>query len=233
MEVILQSVLRGLFTYRIWIFIVLGIGFFLYLRRFFQGLQEWKKAVFGLEKNITERKIISASTGLILMFLLLLGEFLSITIIAPQIPAQQADLPEAINLIEARSDADELEGPPTIEFEEDESTVDQLELDFECIENVIDITFPTDGSTISGTIEVLGSVNVDNFGSYKYEYSTAGKINWITVAAGNQLKLNEIIGFWYTSDLTPGTYLLQLVPLNNVGEELKPCIRTVEIAAEE
>ena len=103
----------------------------------------------------------------------------------------------------------------------------------ECVEGVLEITTPANGEQVSGTVELIGSVNVENFGSYKYEFSTTGTINWVTIAAGNQLKLDESLGFWYTSALTPGPYLLRLVPLNNLGEEMTPCVITVEVVLEE
>jgi hypothetical protein len=111
--------------------------------------------------------------------------------------------------------------------------LEQTELLSVCIEDTVEITSPADGDRVSGSVEVIGSVNVDNFGSYKYEFSPTGNINWVTIAAGNQLKLDENIGFWYTSALTPGTYLLRLVPLDNAGMELTPCIVTIEVVREE
>jgi len=232
MDALLQSVLRGLITYRTGIYILLGLGILLYLRKFIFGLQEWQGSAFGLERKIAQRKLISASTGLILIFLLVLGEFLLVTIIDPQMPLQPTEISSMINPL-----ADPTATLPPDEAQVDlpagEDSVEQPDLVFECIEDVVEITYPADGDTISGTVEIIGSVNVDNFGSYKYEYSPTGNINWVTIAAGNQLKLDESIGFWYTSALTPGTYLLQLVPLDNVGEALTPCIVTVEVVIEE
>ena len=106
-------------------------------------------------------------------------------------------------------------------------------LESSCLEGVLEITSPEEGEQVSGTVELIGTVNIEDFGSYKYEYSTTGAVNWITIAAGNQLKLDESLGFWYTSSLVPGPYLLQLVPLDNIGEELTPCIIQVEVVTEE
>jgi hypothetical protein len=113
------------------------------------------------------------------------------------------------------------------------ATAIQESLVSECIADTIEITSPADGEEVSGTVELIGSVNVQNFGSYKYEYSATGTINWVTIAAGDQLKLNESLGFWYTSALPPGSYLLRLVPLDNTGENMTPCIIRVEVVAEE
>ena len=231
MDAVLQSVLRGLVTYSTVIYILLGLGLLLYLRRFIIGLREWQCSVFGLERRLAQRKLVAATTGLILLGLLMTGEFLLVTVVDPQMPAQPT---------EARLALDPIPEPLTAENPEDvsilesvtESNIDQASLVSECIEDVTEITFPTDGEVVRGTVEIIGSVNVDNFGSYKYEYSRTGNINWVTIAAGNQLKLDERIGYWYTSALSPGRYLLQLVPLNNLGEELTPCIVSVEVVEE-
>jgi hypothetical protein len=231
MDAVLQSVLRGLVTYSTVIYILLSLGILLYLRRFVIGLREWQRSVFGLERRLTQRKLIEASTGLILLSLLVLGEFLLVTVVQPQMPAQPTEARLAVDTL--------MEPTETILPEEvsilglsEESNIDQASLVSECIEDITEITYPTDGDIVSGTVEIIGSVNVDNFGSYKYEYSSTGNINWVTIAAGNQLKLDERIGYWYTSALPPGRYLLQLVPLNNLGEELTPCVVTVEVVEE-
>jgi len=232
MNAFLNDILRGLITYRAGIFILLGLGFLIYLRKIFNGLREWQGSVFGLEKNLAQRKLISASTGLALLLLLLIGEFFLLTIVSPKMSLVPEDAGRTV---------DPLASPTTTLLPADNQAPEpiltpaglQENLVSDCVEDVLEITSPADGGQVSGTVELVGSVNVEDFGSYKYEYSTTGAVNWITIAAGNQLKLDENLGFWYTSALTPGPYLLKLVPLNNLGEELTPCIITVEVILEE
>jgi len=236
MEMVLQGILRGLVTYRTIIFIVLGLGILLYLRMFIIGLQEWQKSVFGLERRLAQRRLISATTGLILLVFLFVGEFLMVTLVEPRMSAQPLESTlRMVPLSEtSATSSPEQEDVQVLPAEEGVNvSIEQSELVFECIEDRVEITYPADGDVVSGSIEILGSVNVDNFGSYKYEYSPSGNINWVTIAAGNQLKLDENIGYWYTSALTPGRYLLRLVPLDNAGEEMTPCIVTVEVVSEE
>ena len=237
MDLVFQSVLRGLVTYRTLILILLGVGILVYLRMLIIGVREWQKSVFGLERRLAQRRLISASTGLFLLFLLLIGEFLLVTLIEPRMPVEPDDVPLEINpLAQATATLQTREGQVNQALQEDanqETTVELSDLESECVADRVEIAYPADGDTISGSVEIIGSVNVDNFGSYKYEYSPASNINWVTIAAGNQLKLDESIGFWYTSSLTPGRYLLRLVPLDNAGEALTPCIVTVEVVSEE
>ncbi|MDY6873617.1 MAG: hypothetical protein SVR81_06585 [Chloroflexota bacterium] len=224
----LNSILRGLVTYSVGIFIVLVIAILVYARRFATALREWQKSVFGLERSLAQRKLVKSTTSLTLLLLLIIGEFLVVTVAGPQMPSiELASTPTIDPFAAATATLTAAEqGPTPIPT----PTVGQESLVSECIEGVKEITSPGDGDTVSGTVELIGSVNVENFGSYKYEYSQTGAVNWTTIAAGNQLRLDESLGFWYTSSLTPGTYLLQLVPLDNTGAEMTPCIISIEVA---
>lgn len=229
MDNLLNSVLHGLVTYSVGIFIILIFIILVYVRRFIVALREWQKSVFGLERSLAQRKLVKSTTALTLLLLLVIGEFLIVTVLGPQMPSLELAMTPTIDPFATATStltAGE-QGPTPIPT----PTVGQDSLVSECVEDVIEITTPADGDSVSGTVELMGSVNVENFGSYKYEFSQTGSINWTTVAAGNQLKLDESLGFWYTNSLTPGTYLLQLVPLDNTGAEMTPCIITVEVVA--
>lgn len=232
MEAFLNSVLQGLINYNVGIFLLLGLGILIYIRKFVFGLREWQTSVFGLERTIAQRKLISATTGLTLLLLLLIGEFLLVTVVSPQMPSPALRMTFTMDPF-ASPTPTLSEMAAAVSTPQLTPTIGQETLVSECIEGELEITSPEDGEEVSGTVEIIGTVNIADFGSYKYEYSTTGAVDWVTIAAGNQLKLDENLGFWYTSNLTPGTYLLQLVPLNNLGEELTPCMITVEVVPEE
>lgn len=231
-DAFLDNVLRGLITYSFGIFGLIGLGILIYIRKFILGLREWQSSVFGLERSIAQRKLISATTGLTLLLLLLIGEFLLVTVVNPQMPSQALNVTPTIDPFASPS-ATLSEAAVQDNTPQPTPTIGQETLVSECVAGQMEITSPQDGEEISGTVEIVGTVNIAGFGSYKYEYSTTGAVDWVTIAAGNQLKLDETLGNWFTSDLIPGTYLLQLVPLNNLGEELTPCIITVEVVPEE
>lgn len=227
MDQFLNSVLRGLVTYSVGIFIVLIFGGLIYIRKFLIALTEWQKSVFGLERSLAQRKLVTSTTGLTLLFLLIIGEFLIVTVVGPRMPSPQIEATPTFDPFAAATttlNAAEVEATPI-----PTPTIGQESLVSDCRPGEVEITSPADGSTVSGTVELIGSVNVPNFGSFKYEFSTTGAIYWTTIAAGNQLKLDESLGFWYTNSLTPGTYFLQLVPLDNTGEAMTPCIIAVEV----
>lgn len=230
MDNFLNNILRGLVDYGIGIFAVLILGFLVYIRKFLIALKGWQRSVFGLERSMAQRQLVTSTTGLALLLFLLVGEFLIVTIVGPRMPSIQ---------VSATPTSENPFATLTVVVEEAEATlvptatIGQDTLVSECVPGQVEITSPADGSTISGTVEIIGSMYTDNFGSYKYEYSPTGAISWTTIAAGNQLKLDELLGYWYTSSLTPGVYLLQLVPLDNEGNDLTPCIITVEVVSEE
>ncbi len=230
MDNFLNNILRGLVDYGIGIFAVLILGFLVYIRKFLIALKGWQRSVFGLERSMAQRQLVTSTTGLALLLFLLVGEFLIVTIVGPRMPSIQ---------VSATPTSENPFATLTVVVEEAEATlvptatIGQDTLVSECVPGQVEITSPADGSTISGTVEIIGSMYTDNFGSYKYEYSPTGAISWTTIAAGNQLKLDELLGYWYTSSLTPGVYLLQLVPLDNQGNDLTPCIITVEVVSEE
>lgn len=231
MDNFLLSILRGLNSYRFAIYFILTLGLIIFLSKFLRGLREWQKSVFGLERSMAQRKLVGAVTGLTLLVLLFIGEFLLVTLVSPRMPSaavEETSLVETPTL-DAELPAEDEEGQTPTPI----ATISQESLESECIEGVTEITSPQNGASISGTVELIGSVNVENFGSYKYEFSSTGTVNWITIAANNTLKLNENLGYWYTSNLTPGTYLLQLVPLDNTGEEMTPCIIAVAVVSDD
>ncbi len=232
MDEFINKILRGLITYNIGIFILLGAGFLIYLRKLILAINDWKGSVFGLERDIAKRKLVSASTGLFLLILLFVGEFLLVTVINPQLPVNATAAAPTIDPFVTPTST----GSPDVFSSTQEMTTPeagQVSPISECEQGILEVTSPADGDTISGTVEIIGTVNIEDFGSYKYEYSPTGRVDWVTIAAGNSLKLDENLGYWYTSALQPGIYFLQLVPLDNIGEELQPCIITVEVVAEE
>ena len=84
-------------------------------------------------------------------------------------------------------------------------------------------------STVSGVVEIIGSVNTPAFGSYEYEFSMVGRPNWQTVAAGSEVRVNKSLGFWYTNTLDPGNYMLRLNALDNQGKPQSSCVIIVKV----
>jgi hypothetical protein len=99
-----------------------------------------------------------------------------------------------------------------------------------CVPGQVDLTSPKAGDEIKGTIDLVGTVNISNFGFYKYEVAPQGSETWATISAGREIKSNASLGLWDTTALTPGDYQLRLVVTDNQGIALPPCIVPVRVA---
>jgi hypothetical protein len=77
----------------------------------------------------------------------------------------------------------------------------------------------------------VGTVNIENFGFYKYEVSPRDANIWTTISAGRELVRNGDIGLWDSSTLITGDYQLRLVATDNEGNTLPPCVIPVRVVA--
>jgi hypothetical protein len=98
-----------------------------------------------------------------------------------------------------------------------------------CIPNQIMITSPAASDELKGTVELVGTVNVPNFGFYKYEVAPLGSDTWATISADRNTVNNGLLGRWNTTALTPGDYQLRLVVTDNQGKVLPACVVPVRV----
>ena len=230
----MQQVIKFLSDYEVIVYIILGIMIVFAFRKLVIALNESKNSVFGLERESAQKKIASAVSMIVLVGLFAIVEFITATFLITELPQQISYATPAMVL--------ELIPSPTKPLADDETPqptatpYPQAELPgiaSNCQENILEFTFPKQDETVSGVVELTGNVNTVNFGSYKYEYSPTGEINWITIAAGGEIRKNESLGYWFTGSLIPGDYLLKLVALDNQGIEQTPCIVNVRVVPEE
>ena len=100
-----------------------------------------------------------------------------------------------------------------------------------CIPGQIDITTPKPGDTLKGSIELVGTAAIPNFGFYKYEFAPLGSENWNAIVANNKVVQDGKLVTWDTSAITPGDYQLRLVVSDNQGINFPVCIIPVRIIA--
>ena len=100
-----------------------------------------------------------------------------------------------------------------------------------CVPGEIVFTFPESGEQVSGVVELTGTVNIQNFGFYKYEAAPANTGVWTTISAGRGAVVDGNIGRWDATALTPGDYQLRLVVIDNAGQELPHCVISVQVVA--
>jgi hypothetical protein len=211
------------------LYFILGLGGIIYFYRFWNSWQEVRHAVYGLEREASRARL--NQTAVVLFFLLILAVFvfIMVTFVATTLPAQSLLSTPTLDF-GLGTPTDGTQPAPT-------STVPQSAVlptvgidPAACVPNRVIITAPTQGETISGAVEVRGTVDIPNFGFYKFEVARAEEELWLTIQAGrNVVRDGILVENWDTSRLPPGAYVLQLVVTDSAGEELPPCRIPVSI----
>ncbi len=226
----MEYVIRFLAEFEVPIYLVLGIVALVYLRRVLVALDEKRTAIFRLEREAAQRKVVAAVSVLVLVGLLTVGEFVVATFLAGELSQEPTFSTSTIEMLSTPTTT--LTGPAPTDATPTPTRYPQVDIEgieSNCINDVLEIKEPLHNADVSGVVEIIGSVNTENFGSYTYEYSTVGEPNWQTIAAGSGNRIDESLGNWYTSDLTPGPYFLRLVALDNDGVEQSACVIIVQV----
>ena len=217
-----------------WIYILLGIVALFPLLRLISAWKAWQGSLYGLEREIAQRRFSAALTVLVLLVMFVLGEFVIVSFVAPSYP-QVAFLPTGtLDLLATPTFtlAPAVEGVSTEaslqEFSSQTATVGPEG----CVPGQIEWEYPKPGQEVSATVELKGTVNVPNLGYYKYEFAKIDDEIWNPLAAGNQPKVNGVIGYWDTSSRPQGDYRLRLVVYDNAQNMLPICIIPVRVGAQ-
>lgn len=222
------SVYRSLANYEPLIYIALAIWGLFVFRNMYQTWREWRDSVFSLEREFALRRLGRTTAIALLILGLVFAEFFIATFVAPSLPASDILTTPTLNLLAA---------PPGTLSPED-ATQAALSPNTQsvpsgmsgCAPDQIMITAPEPGEVVNGSIDIIGTANVPNFGFYKYEIAPMGTQNWATISADRNPKQAEKLGTWNTSSLTNGEYFLRLVITDNVGVSLEPCVIAVRVA---
>jgi hypothetical protein len=222
----MTEILDFLAEFEIWFYIILGLISLIFFSRLFKSIGDWREAAFGLEREIAQRRFRSSLSILVLLFILFVGEFFFVTYSSSLMPDQTNLATPTIDILASPS-------PTTITMvveEESENLSPTAITDQEgCIPGKIEWIYPEPASEVEDVVRLIGTVDIENFGFYKYEYTEPGNTIWKTIAGGNTVKKEEQIGLWNTSQIVPGDYLLRLVVLDNVNNEYPACIVSVRV----
>ncbi len=216
---------RFLASYEVLIYIMLAIGGLFSFRWLWRSWREWQVAVYSLEREFSSRRFGRSaviSTFIVIMFCV---EFFMATFIIPGLPADVFLTTPTLDLISTPTGTLSAEMMTQFSGQLPQGTASTTG----CIQGQIAITFPQPGDEVKGAIELLGSVNIPNFGFYKYEVAPAGSDTWATISAGRAIVNNGPLGRWDATALTPGDYQLRLVVTDNQGQNLPACVVPVRI----
>ena len=207
------------------IYIVLAIGALFSFRWLYRSWSEWRIAVFSLEREFSARRLGRSALISVLLVIFFCFEFFITTFLVPGLPADFFIATPTLDLISTPT------GTLSAEFMTQVANLPAVQAagSSGCIPGQISLTFPESGTEIKGIIELTGTVNIPNFGFYKYEIAPAGSDTWATIAAGREAVVEGALGRWDTSALTPGDYQLRLVVVDNQGILLPPCVVQLQV----
>lgn len=218
--------LKFLEKYEILIYIVLAIGAMFSFRWLFRSWREWRVAVFSLEREFSARRL--GRSALISAMLVVFSciEFFMASFVIPGLPADFFIATSTLDLISTPTGT--LSPELMTQFASQPQGAAQPNA-AGCTPGQIDLSYPAPGDEIKGVVELTGTVNIPNFGFYKYEVAPNGSDSWATIAAGRVVVIEGPLGRWDTTALTPGDYQLRVVVIDNQGTALPPCVVPVQV----
>ena len=225
----MEPVYRFLATYEGLIYILLLLGGLFAFRWLWKAWREWRDSVFGLEREFAVRRVSQALMVSILIIILFFGELFLASFIVPAMPASDMATPTLDILNQTQS---ALSGNPADVLTSTTAAPNTTsDLAIGCVPDEIIITSPEPGQQISGTVKLVGTVNVESFGFYKYEVAPQGTDTWATISADRKLVDNGELGIWDTTALTPGDYQIRLEVTDSQGQTYPACVFPVRVVA--
>jgi hypothetical protein len=223
---------RFLEQYEAWGYVIFGGIGLLAIRKMFLAWRDVRNAIFGLERDLANRRFISHMTVVILMILVCAAEFTLVSFVVPGLPALESLATPTISMVSTatlpvivQNGTQLAPQTPIAQLATPVVTSDG------CIPGKIEWQSPKAGEEISGSVKLEGTVNPDNFGFYKYEFTQSGSDSWTTIAAGNEKHIQGELGTWITNDMPQGDYFLRLVVFDNKSQPYPACVLPVTITA--
>ncbi|MGB9896465.1 hypothetical protein [Thermanaerothrix sp.] len=231
----MDDLLRFLKIYETWIYVVLGIAALVGLRNLIRAWEDWRGAVFGLERESALMRLRGALTLLVFVIGLALLEFITVSFVYPAATTLQPLPTPTVALLETPLAAP-LTAPTAPTPAITATLLPATPAAEGCVPGQIEWTNPKNGGTLQGKVVLRGTVNVPNLGFYKYEYRAIGSEDWLTIAAGNRPIIDQPLGGegsgeWDTEMVTPGDYELRLVVYDNTNQPFPACVISVRILA--
>jgi hypothetical protein len=223
----MAAIYRFLSTYEVLIYILLAIGGLFAARWLWRSWNEWRMAVYSLEKEFALRRMGRATAVLLLILIFSCAELITASLIVPSLPASFFIASPTLDLLSTPTGTISPELATQIALTpRPVPTVAGAE---GCQPGKLMLTSPKAGTEIRGTVDIQGTVNIPDFGFYKYEVAPINSDSWATISAGRDIVVSGSLGQWDTTAVAPGDYQLRLVATDNQGQSLPACIIPVRV----
>jgi len=206
--------------------------------KFYGSWRELRGSIYGLEQINAQRRLNNAAVGMFLLFLMGFVIFSLVTFVPPGLINE---IPSTEILAEAGLNQTQEEMAEVVEQPENEfataTPLPTVVVDLQACtftkedDNKISITSPRANQEVRGLVEVMGIVDVVDFGFYKLEIAQVSTGLWLPITVGETMILEETaIVIFDSSFYPPGDYVLQLVVTTHDVEEYPPCRIPIRIA---
>ncbi len=211
-------------SYEALIYILLAIGALFAFRWLWRSWHESRTAVYRMEREFSMRRLSQSTAISTLIVVLFCAELFIVSFIIPGLPASSLSTP-TLDFISTPT------GTLSPEMMTQFANLPQpaVAKTAGCTPAQIMITSPKPGDEVKGSVDLTGTVNIPNFGFYKFESAPQGGANWAIFSAGSVVVRNGSLGKWDTTALTPGDYQLRLVVTDNEGTALSPCVVSIRV----
>ncbi len=223
----MDNLFQRIHQYETGLYLLLAFPLVLLLLRAWKAWTEVQGALFGLEWEQARRRFYHSLLGATFVLGLMVAVFFAATLgrreyVGMVIPTITATLPLTPD---ATTGTPQPTASPT--------PLPPAEPDLEaCIPGQVEIVEPANGATVQGEIQIRGSASIPNFAFYKVEFAPKGTALFLTIKAGRQPKVDDVlVDVWDTGLLTPGDYLLQLVVVDTAGKAQPPCRILIHVQA--
>ncbi|MGD8813359.1 MAG: hypothetical protein PVI78_02670 [Anaerolineales bacterium] len=210
-----------------WIYFILLVGGLIYLRLSLIRANQYRKAMFALERERALSRLTQAGAMLVLTFAFGVAVFVVANFVAPAYLANIHASPE----VEADPQSTlQAETETTGDLPQATQAAAETLPSIGCPDPNVNLVLPQDGSTISGVVEVRGTATHTAFGFYQYYYrSISPGSSWNVVTAGSEPKVDDVLGIWDTTWLLAGEYYFRLVVTDTAGVPAPECVIQVRV----
>jgi len=215
---------KFLASYEALIYILLAIGALFAFRWLWRSWRESQTAVYTMEREFSSRRLGQSAAISTLIIVLFCTVFYMASFVIPGLPSDVST--PTLDLISTPTGTLSPEMMTQFANAPLQAAVASVT---GCTPNQINFTSPEAGAEIKGTVELIGTVDIPNFGFYKYEVARMGSDTWATISADRNPVKDGLLGRWNTTALTPGDYQLRLVVTDNQGVVLPACVVPVRI----
>jgi hypothetical protein len=231
--------------YAVWLYLLLGLVAFLFLRGHLVARRERDNAIFALEREAASGRMAQATIGFLVTLVVIGGVFYTSQTLVEEIPLPEVT-PTATRLIvlpPSPTPPPLLPTPTPTDTPRPRPTPPPLEamvtstpevaagggVPASCPNPGVRIAEPGTGATVSGVIQIIGSANIPDFWYYKFEFKGNGFGDWTFIQRFETPINGGILGAWDTRSVPSGDYQLRLVVVDKTGNYPDPCAISLSV----